>query len=91
MVFVEEIRNGVMLAKCSSCGEKFEVEAKKLRDFIEKNQKCVCGHEFDFAEIEENAEECMPIYDSAGEDEKHEHYKNYIRSSFCRERIKLKD
>ncbi len=91
MIFVEEIRNGVMLAKCSSCGKTFEVEAKKLSDFIEKNPKCVCGHELDFTEIEENAEECMPIYDPEEEDEKHEHYKNYIGSSFYHERIKPKD
>lgn len=92
MIFVEEIKDGVMLTKCSSCGERFEVKAKELTDFIEKNPKCsVCGHEFDFTEIEEYAEDCMPIYDSEEEKKKHEHYKGYMRSLFYRDHIKLKD
>lgn len=34
--------------KCSSCGKEFQTTARCVRDFIEKNQKCACGHEFDF-------------------------------------------
>ena len=91
MRFIEEIRDGIMLIKCSNCNEEFEVETKQLELFVKNNSKCACGHTFDFADVKEETQFCEKIYNEDVGQRELEDYKKRLKSGFYDKYMKIKD